>query len=154
MCFSSSILYVAISCKERRRIETMTQLHAYLRFNGKCREAMTFYQACLGGELTIQTVGESPMADQMPPAIKDNVLHSILAKDGFVLLASDMTGPEGVVNGNSITLCIIGSSKAELEPIFAKLSAGGTVSTPLIEEFFGTFGDLTDKFGIGWMFPA
>ena len=40
----------------------MAQLNAYLRFNGKCREAMTFYQACLGGELTIQTVGESPMA--------------------------------------------------------------------------------------------
>ena len=132
----------------------MTQLNAYLRFNGNCREAMTFYQSCLGGELTIQTVGESPMAGQMPPAIKDNVLHSVLAKDGFELLASDMTGPEGVVKGNTITLCIIGSNKAELEPIFAKLSAGGTVNTPLIEEYFGTFGDITDKFGIGWFFQA
>jgi len=117
-------------------------------------EAMTFYQACVGGELTIQTVGESPMAGQMPPALKDNVLHSVLAKDGFVLMASDMKGPEGVVKGNIISLCIIGSNKAELEPIFAKLSAGGTVSTPLTEEFFGTFGDITDKFGIGWMFQA
>src|SRR5438132_652751 len=91
-------------------------------------EAMTFYQACLGGVLNIQTVGESPMAGQMPPALKDNVLHSVLAKDGFVLMASDMKGPEGVVKGNIISLCIIGSNKAELEPIFAKLSAGGTVS--------------------------
>jgi uncharacterized glyoxalase superfamily protein PhnB len=41
-----------------------------------------------------------------------------------------------------------------IEPIFAKLSAGGTVNTPLIEEYFGTFGDLTDKFGIGWFFQA
>ena len=132
----------------------MTQLNAYLRFNGNCREAMTFYQSCLGGELTIQTVGESPVAGQMPPEIHNNVLHSVLAKDGFELLASDMTGPEGVVKGNTITLCIIESSKAELEPIFAKLSAGGTVITPLIEEFFGTFGDIADKFGIGWMFQA
>src|SRR5271169_5522167 len=109
----------------------MTQLNAYLRFNGNCREAMTFYQACLGGELTIQTVGESPMAGQMPPSTKDNVIHSVLAKDGFVLMASDMTGPEGVVNGDAISLAVIGSSKAEIEPIFAKLSAGGNVLHPL-----------------------
>jgi PhnB protein len=115
---------------------------------------MTFYQSCLGGELNIQTVGESPMASQMPPALKDNVLHSVLANDGFVLMASDMMGPEGVVKGNTISLAIMGSSKAEIEPIFAKLSAGGTVNTPLTEEFFGTFGDITDKFGIGWMFQA
>ncbi len=132
----------------------MTQLNAYLRFNGNCREAMTFYQACLGGELTIQTVGESPMASQMPPAMKDNVMHSVLAKDGLVLMASDMTGPEGVVNGDAISLAIIGSSKAEIEPIFAKLSEGGNVLHPLFEEYFGTFGDFTDKFGIQWMFQA
>jgi PhnB protein len=115
---------------------------------------MTFYQTCLGGELNIQTVGESPAAGQMPPSMKDHVLHSVLAKDGVVLMASDMTGPEGVVKGNNVSLCIIGSSKAEIEPIFAMLSPGGTVNTPLTEEFFGTFGDLTDRFGIGWMFQA
>ena len=132
----------------------MVQLNPYLRFNGNCREAMTFYQSCLGGELTIQTVGETPMAGQMPPAMQDKIMHSVLAKDGIVLMASDMVGPEGMKNGNAITLAIMGSSKAEIEPIFAKLSAGGTVGTPLTEEYFGTFGDLTDKFGIRWMFQA
>jgi PhnB protein len=132
----------------------MPQLNPYLRFNGNCREAMTFYQSCLGGELNIQTVGESPMAGQMPPAMKDKVMHSVLAKDGFVLMASDMTGPDGVKNGDAITLAIMGNSKAEIEPIFAKLSAGGTVSHPLTEEYFGTYGELVDKFGIGWMFQA
>ena len=132
----------------------MPQLNTYLRFNGNCREAMTFYQSCLGGELTIQTVGESPAAGQMPPAMHNNVLHSVLAKDGFELMASDMTGPEGVIKGNAVTLCVIGSNKGEIEPIFTRLSAGGTVNTPLIEEYFGTFGDLTDRFGIEWMFQA
>ena len=90
----------------------------------------------------------------MPPSMKDSVIHSVLAKDGFVLMASDMTGPEGMKNGDSITLAIMGSSKAEIEPIFAKLSAGANVLHPLFEEYFGTFGDLVDKFGIGWMFQA
>lgn len=132
----------------------MPQLNPYVFFNGNCREAMTFYQSCLGGELNIQIVGETPAAGQMPPAMHDRVMHSVLANDGFALMASDMTGPEGVKNGNAISLTFIGSSKAELEPTFAKLSAGGTVSTPLTEEYFGTFGDLTDKFGIRWMFQA
>ena len=132
----------------------MTQLNAYLRFNGNCREAITYYQSCLGGQLNIQTVGESPAASQMPQEMHNSVLHSVLQKDGFELMASDMTGPEGVIKGNAITLCIIGSSKSEIEPIFTMLSAGGTVNTPLVEEYFGTFGDLTDRFGIEWMFQA
>lgn len=49
---------------------------------------------------------------------------------------------------------MVGSSKAEIEPAFAKLSEGGNVGHPLNEEFFGTFGELTDKFGIDWMFQA
>ena len=38
----------------------MAQLNAYLHFQDNCRQAMTFYKDCLGGELTLMTVGESP----------------------------------------------------------------------------------------------
>jgi PhnB protein len=44
----------------------MKQLNAYLRFNTNSREDMEFYRDCLGGDLKIMTVGESPMAAQMP----------------------------------------------------------------------------------------
>ena len=30
----------------------MPTLNPYLTFNGNCREAMTYYKECLGGELT------------------------------------------------------------------------------------------------------
>jgi PhnB protein len=69
-----------------------------------------------------------------------------------VLLASDMVGPEGVKKGNDVSLTLVCSSKAEIETSFSKLSAGGKVAHPLKEEFFGTYGDLTDKYGINWMF--
>jgi PhnB protein len=130
----------------------MAQLNPYLHFNGNCREAMTFYKACLGGELSMQTVGESPMAAQMPKEAHKNVLHSALVKDGLVLMGSDMMEPGGVVKGNDMTLCLVCKSKEEIETFFSKLSAGGKVTHPLKEEFFGTFGDLTDKFGFNWMF--
>lgn len=131
----------------------MAQLNPYLTFNGNCREAMEFYKACLGGELSIMTFGDSPMASQMPDK-KDNVMHSMLKKDGMVLMASDMIMPGELIQGNTVTLCINGGSAEELKTFFTKLSEGGTVGHELKEEFFGTYGDLTDKFGINWMFQA
>jgi PhnB protein len=128
----------------------MTRLVAYLYFNGNCREAMEFYRTSLGGELKLMTVGESPMAGQMPAAMHKNILHASLKNDGIELMASDMMGPEGIRQGNAITLTLVCGSSQEQERMFAMLSAGGKVIHPLKEEFFGTHGDLKDKFGISW----
>ncbi len=130
----------------------MTQLIPYLHFDGNCREALTFYKECLGGELKVQAVGDSPMAAQMPAAEHKKILHASLKSGGISLMASDMVGPEGIQKGNAVSLTLACSSKAEIETFFSKLSAGGKVSHALKEEFFGTYGDLTDKYGINWMF--
>jgi PhnB protein len=130
----------------------MTQINAYLHFDGNCREAMTFYSQCLGAELKVQTVGESPMASQMPPAAQKQVLHCSLSRGGLSLMASDMLGPEGITKGNTISLSVVCSSKEEIETFFSKLSAGAKIRHALKEEFFGTHGNLTDRYGINWMF--
>ncbi|MBI4836059.1 MAG: VOC family protein [Candidatus Abawacabacteria bacterium] len=130
----------------------MTQLNPYLAFAGNCRAAMNFYKECLGGELIIQTVGESPMDQQMPGMTSNNVMHASLTKDSLILLASDMMGSEKAVQGNTISLCLNCSSEEEINTFFKNLSAGGTVTQPLTEAFWGaTFGMLTDKFGFNWM---
>ena len=130
----------------------MTQINAYLNFNGKCREAMTFYQQCLGGELVMQKISESPMAAQMPSEMGPKILHSSLTNDGIVLMASDMMG-NNIVNGNSVTLCMNCGSAEEINSFFNSLSSGGKIIEPLHQSFWGaTFGVLTDKFGISWMF--
>ena len=49
----------------------MARLNPYLNFDNNCREAMNFYKECLGGELTLQTIGESPLCDKMPPQMKE-----------------------------------------------------------------------------------
>jgi PhnB protein len=132
----------------------MKRLNAYLYFGGNCSAAMRFYNECLGGDLRIMTVKESPMASQMPPEMMDRVMHATLQSEDMVIMASDMLGQEGVVKGNTISLCINGTSKQEIEGYYSKLSAGGKVTTALREEFFGTYGAFTDKFGIDWMFQA
>ncbi len=131
----------------------MLQLCPYLHFNGNCREAMEFYKLCLGGDLNLMTVGESPMAAQMPPAMKSKIMHSVLNSPGIMIMASDMMeGQAG--KGNTVSLSITGATRKEIEPYFQKLSKGGKVAHALKEEFFGTYGDFTDKFGVDWMLEA
>src|SRR5258706_121535 len=79
-----------------------------------CREAMTFYKQCLGGELTFQTIGESPMAAQMPAVMKDRILHATLINDELTIMASDMVDEKGLVRGNSISLMLDLSSENEI----------------------------------------
>ncbi|MBU0928111.1 MAG: hypothetical protein KKA67_10200 [Spirochaetes bacterium] len=46
---------------------------------------------------------------------------------------------------------LLRASEAELLDLFAKLSAGGTVISPPIAEFWGAvYGDLNDEFGFRW----
>lgn len=128
----------------------MATLSAYLMFSGNCKEAMGFYQGCFGGELKIMTHGESPMAAQAPAELRDKVMHSYLKSGNIEFMAADCM--EACRHGNTVTLCLVCDSPEEIQRLFARLSAGGKVGRPLKEEFFGTYGDLTDKFGFNWMF--
>ncbi len=130
----------------------MTQINAYINFNGNCREAMNFYKECLGGELALQTVEGSPIEAQCPAAMKHQILHASLMNDGLILMGSDMQGPEGFIKGNTIALSLNCSSEEEINTFFSKLSQDGKITHALTEQFWGaTFGVLTDKFGIRWM---
>ncbi len=130
----------------------MAQLNPYLRFNdSKCREAMSFYKECIGGELTFQTVGESPMAKDMPSEDQNRIMHASLKKGGVEIFASDMMRDRAVV-GDNVALSLNCESEMEIKTLFAKLSAGGEVFMPLEKQFWGAlFGVITDKFGFEWM---
>ena len=130
----------------------MTQINSYLTFSGNCREAMTFYKDCLGGELTLQTIGESPMAGQMPPKMKDCILHSTLEKGPLVMMGTDCVPEPGLIKGNSVTLSLNCSSEEEIRNYFERLSAGGRVTHPIEDTFWGAlFGGFTDKYGNHWL---
>ena len=132
----------------------MARLNPYLQFNGTCREAMGFYRDCLGGELWIQTFGESPLAQGTPAEMHDRVIHAELAGGGMVLMASDGMGGQTPGQGGPVTLCLNSEDKEEIKGYYAKLSDGATATQPLSDEFFGLFGTLTDRYGINWMFQA
>jgi len=131
----------------------MTQINAYLGFNGQCREAMNFYKDCLDAALTMQSVSETPMAAQCPESMKDHIMHAELKKNSLLLMATDMApAGEEVIKGNNFALSLSCSSEEEIHHFFDTLSAGGKIIEPVKQQFWGAlFGVFTDKFGIRWM---
>jgi PhnB protein len=133
-----------------------TKLNPYLFFGGNCREAMEFYQTVFGGELTISTFGESPADAHQDPAantdeIKDKIMHAKLNGD-VVILASD--NPHGTTDDNNdrFSLSLEGTDEDTLTGYFEKLSENGTVTAPLMKQFWGeVFGMVTDQFKVNWM---
>jgi PhnB protein len=130
----------------------MSVINSYLTFNGNCREAMTFYKKCLGGKLTLQKVGESPLADKMPQQMKKSILQATLANGDLLLMASDMVSEKGLIKGNAVSMMLACASEKELRESYKKLSAGGQATHPPDTNFEGVlFGTLTDKFGNHWL---
>lgn len=133
----------------------MINLSTYLLLDGSCKEAMLFYQSCLGGELSLSLVGDTPMKAMFPPEMHGRVINAHLKADGISLSASDwMLQGDRPVSGNTICLFAGGGTSEETLSLFNKLSDGATVTDPLSKQPFGLYGALNDKFGIRWMFHS
>lgn len=129
----------------------MKSLSPYLNFPGNCEEAMNFYVEAIGGKIEfLQRFGESPM--DVPEEAKQKIMHASFRADNMFFMASDCMPNDPINFGNSVTLCLSLSDEDEQTRVFENLSAGGKVTMPLNNTFWGArFGMLTDKFGINWM---
>jgi len=133
----------------------MTTLTPYLLFDGKCQQAMEFYKFCFGGELTATKVKDSPAKDHMPAVQQEKILNARLRSGNLDISASDWLAPEQTpIRGNTVCLYLSGGTSEELKALFERLSEGAAVTDPLKKQFFGTYGALTDKFGVRWMFQT
>jgi PhnB protein len=129
----------------------MSTINPYIGFNGKCREAMTFYKSCFGGELELLQVGGSPMEEHIPGP-PEQIYHSHLRSGQIVLMGTDFSGSAGHVMGNNMSIAIACSSEDDAHSFFSKLSEGGEVTMPLEKTFWADlFGSVKDKYGIAWM---
>lgn len=134
----------------------------FLLFDGNCAEAMTFYQKCLGGELTITKLGNSPMKDMLPKEKWERTINAHL-KSGYIeISATDwMAAPQYLPKqGNTFAIFIVGEDYDELKAVFDKLSDGidKAKAESRFQELhnlpFGTYGQFTDKFGVHWIFKG
>lgn len=129
------------------------QLNSYLIFDGNAREALTFYQQCLGGKIaSMMSFGEMPGCDEMPAGAENRLAHGCLVIGGHLLMASDtMPGqPYEGIQGSSVNISV--DSVDEARRLFKELSASGTVEMELQETFWAhAFAMLNDRFGAPWM---
>jgi PhnB protein len=114
-----------------------SRLNPYISFKDNARQAMEFYKEVFGGDLTLNTFGESG-APGTPDA--DKIMHAMLeTPSGFALMASDTPPGMGMeLNpGDNISISLSGDDADELRGYWEKLSAGGTVTMPLEKQMWG-----------------
>ncbi len=133
----------------------MLNLTPFLLFDGNCAEAMAFYQSCLGGELTITKLGDTPMKDQMPREKHDRVAYAHLEGGAIDFSATDWLHPTRTPKqGNTVAMYLNGGTYAELRSVFDKLAVGADAG--LLDELrdlpFGAYGHLADQYGVHWFF--
>jgi PhnB protein len=128
----------------------------FLLFDGNCAEAMTFYHDCLGGELSLTKLGDTPMKDNFTGDKHDKIINARLVCQDIDISATDwMASPEfDPIKVNTYAVYIIGNDIAELKPIFDKLkdSDNNTRLQELHEMPFGVYGQFYDKYGVQWIF--
>jgi PhnB protein len=133
----------------------MPIVNPYLNFNGNCEEAFKFYKAAFGGDFAmIMRFGDVPPGTDKPGGDPNQIMHmSLPIGKGTVLMGSDVPPEYGkVAFGANFYISISADSRKEVDKLFNALSAGGKVSMPLGDTFWGSyFGMFTDKFGVGWM---
>jgi PhnB protein len=69
------------------------QTNTHLHFKGNCREAFEFYAQLFGGRIPFaMTYGEAPGAEQVPPAVRSQIIHARLDFGDQMLLGCDVSG--------------------------------------------------------------
>ena len=130
----------------------------FLLFDGNCAEAMTFYQKCLGGELTLTKLGDTPMKDQYPKEKHNRIINAHLKSGAIEISATDwMASPAYEPTwGDIYAIFVIGGTYDELKVVFDKLASEAKKERfqELHDMPFGTYGQLYDKYGIHWIFKG
>jgi PhnB protein len=134
----------------------MLRCTPFLLFDGNCAEAMTFYHQCLGGELTLTKLGDSPMKDQLPAQKHERIINAHLKSGDISISATDwMASPAfEPVQGNTFAIFVVGEGYDELKAVFDKLADGADKERfqELHDLPIGTYGQFSDRFGIHWIF--
>jgi PhnB protein len=65
----------------------------FLLFEGNCAEAMEFYKACFGGELSLTKLGDTPMKNQAPPELHNRIAYAHLKNGAVEFSGTDWLHP-------------------------------------------------------------
>lgn len=127
----------------------------YLFFDGRCEEAIAFYQKAVGAKVDMKMrFKDSPHQEHVPAGGAEKIMHATLTIGDTQVMASD-GHCTGAPTFEGFSLSLTARDEAEAERVFNALAEGGQVRMPLGPAFFAAkFGMLADRFGVGWMIIA
>lgn len=147
--------------RQQNKTNNKARVCTYLNFAGNTEEAFLFYKKVFKTAFIgkgIQRFGDIPASSEHKPVadeVKKMVLHVELPITGnHILMGTDAPKEMGftLTQGNNMHICIEPETREEADRLFNELSAGGKVTMPMAEMFFGAyFGEFSDKYGINWM---
>ncbi|HTF98604.1 MAG TPA: YciI family protein [Cellvibrio sp.] len=130
------------------------QTNTYLFFSGRCEEALDYYQQHLGARVNMKLrFNESP--DPVPEGMlqegfENKIMHADFNLGNTNVFASD--GCDDATRFSGFRLCLTLQTADEAHRVFDALANGGNVDMPLAKTFWSPlYGQVTDKFGVGWM---
>jgi PhnB protein len=134
----------------------MLRATPFLLFDGNCAEAMTFYHRCLGGQLTLTKLADTPMRDLLPAAKHGRIINAQLTSGAVEISAADwMASPDlDPVQGNTTAIFVTADDGDALRAVFDALRDGdnNTWLQELHAMPFGTYGQFYDRYGVQWIF--
>jgi PhnB protein len=134
----------------------MLRCTPFLLFDGNCAEAMAFYHACLGGDLQLTKLGDTPMKDQFSPEKHGRVINAHLKSGDLEISGTDWMAAPALepILGNMSAIFVVGSGYDELRTVFDKLANGANQERfqNLHAMPFGTYGQFYDRYGVQWIF--
>jgi PhnB protein len=124
----------------------------YLFFDGRCDEALAFYQQALGAKVEmLMRFKDNPEPAANPPGAEDKVMHCAFGVGGTQVMASD-GNCAGKPSFQGFSLSLTAKDLPEATRLFAALGEGGQVQMPFAQTFFSPgFGMVADRFGVSWM---
>ncbi len=119
---------------------------------------MIFYHQCLGGELRLTRLGDTPMKSQFPPEKHHRIINAHLKSGALEFSATDwMASPAfEPIQGNTVAIFVVAGTDDELKTVFDKLADGAQEDRfqALHAMPFGTYGQFYDRYGVQWIFTV
>ncbi|MGI0085152.1 MAG: hypothetical protein ACREBQ_08725, partial [Nitrososphaerales archaeon] len=114
------------------------------------------YHKCLGGELALTKLGDTPMRDQLPQEKHNRIINAYLKNGAIDVSATDWMASPALdpMRGNMSAIFVTGKTYDELKVVFDKLADGADKKRfqELHDMPFGVYGQFYDKYGVQWIF--
>jgi PhnB protein len=139
----------------------MARTSTYLNFTRNTEEAFVFYEKVFGTKIVLpvsrfKDIFPQTALPQLSEADQNLIIHIELPiLGGHLLMGTNAPKSIGFTlkQGNNVYINLELDTLTETNRLFMALAEGGIVEMPLQDMFWGgNFGNLSDQFGVKWMF--